>query len=285
MRRPALLLLFALAATSTFAQTVDFDPPYRVGGDVTAPVVIQRIDPVYPPEAKEKGIAGIVITEVMVDREGNVVDVRVLKPLPYGLDQAAVDAVRQWKFRPGTRNGQPVGVFFNLTVKFEPDGSAESVWGPMGGLVGGPQRPLLTTVILVRHAEKGPAPPNDPVLTAVGQQRAERLARMLGNTTISAIYTTPFARTRGTAAPLAATRALTPVEVPVTPTYASTIVARVREQRGGTFVVVGHSNTTRDVLRAFGYSDAPEIPETDYDNLFILTFEPSTASRLLSLKY
>ena len=71
----------------------------------------------------------------------------------------------------------------------------------------------------------------------------------------------------------------------VTPTYARDIVAKVHEQRGGTFVVVGHSNTTRDVLRAFGFSDAPEIPETDYDNLLILTCSLSTASRLLSLKY
>jgi hypothetical protein len=73
--------------------------------------------------------------------------------------------------------------------------------------------------------------------------------------------------------------------VPVTPTYARDIVSRVNEHRGGTLVVVGHSNTTRDVLRAFGFGDAPEIPETDYDNLFILTFGPSTASRLLTLKY
>lgn len=108
---------------------------------------------------------------------------------------------------------------------------------------------------------------------------------MFGNTPISAIYTTPFARTRGTAAPLAAAKALTPVEVSVTPTYARDIVAKVHEQRGGTFFVVGHSNTTRDVLRVFGFSDAPEIPETDYDNLFILTYGPSTESRLLSLKY
>ncbi len=119
VRRLAPLLPFALAAISSFAKTVDFDPPYRVGGDVKAPVAIQRVDPVYPPEAKENRIAGLVITEVMVDRKGNVVDVRVLKPLPYGLDQAAVDAVRQWKFRPGTRHGEPVGVVFPLTMKFE----------------------------------------------------------------------------------------------------------------------------------------------------------------------
>jgi TonB family protein len=171
MRRLALLLLFALAAMSSFAQTVDFDPPYRVGGDVKAPVVIQRVDPVYPPEAKEKRIAGVVITELLIDRNGNVVDVRVLKPLPFGLNQAVVDAVRQWKFRPGTRNGEPVGVYFNLAMHFKSDGSAESVLGPMGGTIGGPQRELLTTVILIRHAEKAAAPANDPVLTAEGQQR------------------------------------------------------------------------------------------------------------------
>jgi TonB family protein len=43
----------------------------------------------------------------------------VLKPLPFGLDQAAVDAVRRWKFKPGTLNGQPVDVIFNLTVNFK----------------------------------------------------------------------------------------------------------------------------------------------------------------------
>jgi TonB family protein len=45
--------------------------------------------------------------------------VRVLKPLPFGLDQAAADAVQRWKFRPGTLNGQPVDVIFNLTVNFK----------------------------------------------------------------------------------------------------------------------------------------------------------------------
>jgi TonB family protein len=287
MRRLALLLLFALAAISSFGQAADPDLLYRVGDGVKAPDVIQRIEPTYLPEAKEKQIAGIVITEVVIDRSGNVVEVRVLKPLPYGLDQATVDAVRQWKFRPVTRDDEPVAVYFTLTTHFKLDGSVKSVF-PIGGTIGGhflKQGELLTTVILVRHAERGPASPNDPVLTAEGQQRAERLARMLGNTPISAIYTTPFARTRGTAAPLAAARALTPIEVPLSPDYASDIVARVHEQRGGTFVVVGHSNSTRDVLRAFGVRNAPEIPETDYDNLFILTYGPSTESRLLALKY
>ena len=54
-----------------------------------------------------------------IDAVPDVTNVQVLKPLPFGLDQAAVDAVRRWKFRPGTLNGQPVDVIFNLTVNFK----------------------------------------------------------------------------------------------------------------------------------------------------------------------
>ena len=54
----------------------------------------------------------------MIDRQGNVTEARILKPLPLGLDQAALNAVRQWKFKPGTLNGQPVPVYYNLTVNF-----------------------------------------------------------------------------------------------------------------------------------------------------------------------
>jgi broad specificity phosphatase PhoE len=100
-------------------------------------------------------------------------------------------------------------------------------------------------------------------------QRAESLARMFANTPITAIYTTPYARTRETAAPLAAAKGLTAIEVPVGATYPSDIVEKVwLEQRGGTFVVVGHSDTTRDALRAFGFAEAKDIPDSEYDNLY-----------------
>jgi TonB family protein len=55
----------------------------------------------------------------VIDKSGAVRDVKVLKGLPFGLDQAAADAVRRWRFRPGTLNGQPVDVLFNLTVNFK----------------------------------------------------------------------------------------------------------------------------------------------------------------------
>ncbi|HEV2718912.1 MAG TPA: energy transducer TonB [Thermoanaerobaculia bacterium] len=92
--------------------------PLRVGGDVKAPIVIKRVEPKYTDEARQNDVSGIVILEVVIDKDGRVKNAQVLKPLPFGLDQAALDAVRQWEFKPGTLNGAPVDVLFNLTVNF-----------------------------------------------------------------------------------------------------------------------------------------------------------------------
>jgi TonB family protein len=94
------------------------DSPLRVGGSVKAPVVINRVEPIFPDLAKKSRISGIVIVEVIVDHTGVVKDARILKPLPFGLDQAALDAVRQWTFHPATLNGNAVDVIFNLTINF-----------------------------------------------------------------------------------------------------------------------------------------------------------------------
>lgn len=93
--------------------------PLRVGGDVTAPLVLTRIQPVYPEEARRARLSGIVIVEAIVDRHGNVGHVRVLKGLPMGLDRAAAEAIEQWKFQPATLHGEPVDVYFILTVNFQ----------------------------------------------------------------------------------------------------------------------------------------------------------------------
>src|SRR5204862_2307472 len=100
-------------------QPVKQEAPLRVGGDVKAPIKISSVDPVYPEVARKARISGIVIVECTIDKNGYVIDVHVLKPLPFGLDQAAVEAVKKWKFRPGTLNGQPVDVLYNLTVNFK----------------------------------------------------------------------------------------------------------------------------------------------------------------------
>ena len=94
------------------------DRPVRVGGNVKAPVAVLRVDPIYTEVARRARVEGIVIIEAVIDRQGNVTEARVLKPLPLGLDAAALNAVKQWKFRPGTLDGQPVPVYYNLTVNF-----------------------------------------------------------------------------------------------------------------------------------------------------------------------
>lgn len=141
-----------------------------------------------------------------------------------------------------------------------------------------------TTVILVRHAEKT-AVESDPPLTAAGEARAARLAQMLASSGITAIYTTPYARTRDTAAPIATALQLTPVELKPGPSYAADLAARIRaEHEGGTVLVVGHSNTTQNVMKALGIENAPKIEETEFDNLFIVTLTASGA-KMLVLKY
>jgi periplasmic protein TonB len=96
--------------------------PLRVGGDVKAPVIVNRADPDYTESARKARIAGIVIVEAIIDKQGNVDEVKIIKGLPMGLADEAVKAVRKWKFKPGTHNGQPVATIFNLTVNFRLDG-------------------------------------------------------------------------------------------------------------------------------------------------------------------
>ena len=92
--------------------------PLLVGGNVKAPIAVKRVDPIYTEVARRARTQGIVIIEAVIDRQGNVTEARVLKPLGFGLDVAALNAVRQWKFKPGTLNGEPVPVYYNLTVNF-----------------------------------------------------------------------------------------------------------------------------------------------------------------------
>ncbi|MGK2858383.1 MAG: energy transducer TonB, partial [Thermoanaerobaculia bacterium] len=94
------------------------DQPLRVGGNVKPPEVVFRVEPNYTEGARRARVQGVVILEAIIDANGNVSEVRVLKPLAEGLGDEAVKAVRQWKFRPGTQNGRPVPVIFSLTVNF-----------------------------------------------------------------------------------------------------------------------------------------------------------------------
>jgi len=91
--------------------------PLRVGGLVRAPQKIKDAAPRYPAIAQAAGVQGRVILEAVISEEGAVRDVRVLRSEPL-LDDAAVEAVRQWRFTPTLLNGQPVPVVMTVTVAF-----------------------------------------------------------------------------------------------------------------------------------------------------------------------
>jgi TonB family protein len=97
------------------------DPePGRPGNGVTAPRVLREVKPIYTREARENKIQGRVVMEVVVLEDGTVGDVQVTESLDteYGLDAEAVKAVRQWLFRPGTKNGKPVPVKVDIEMTF-----------------------------------------------------------------------------------------------------------------------------------------------------------------------
>lgn len=89
----------------------------RVGGNVRAPTQVRRVNPVYPPEARDARIQGVVIMEAIIGEDGRVRDTRVLRSIP-ALDAAALDAVRQWEYQPTLMNGAPVPIVMTVTVQF-----------------------------------------------------------------------------------------------------------------------------------------------------------------------
>ena len=91
--------------------------PLRVGGDIAEPRKIVDVKPVYPQAAQDAKISGIVILEVIIDTTGGVRDAKVLRSQPM-LDQAALDAVKQWRFTPTLLNGAPQEVIMTVTMNF-----------------------------------------------------------------------------------------------------------------------------------------------------------------------
>ena len=92
--------------------------PMQIAGNVLAPVRIHSPDPHYPEEARHARVQGVVILQTIIDKVGNVTDVKVLKGLPSGLTEAAVEAVSSWRFKPATLEGEPVAVYYLVTVSF-----------------------------------------------------------------------------------------------------------------------------------------------------------------------
>jgi TonB family protein len=95
--------------------------PADAGGDVTPPLVREetRTLPTYPEDAQRAGLEGTVVIKATIDEQGRSRDLVILRGLSPTLDQAALDAVRHWRFRPATRQGVPVRVFYVLSVNFK----------------------------------------------------------------------------------------------------------------------------------------------------------------------
>jgi protein TonB len=91
--------------------------PVRVGGAIRAPQKTVHVAPDYPAIARASRVEGVVILEAVIAEDGTVRDVRVLRSRPL-LDDAAIDAVRQWRFTPTLLNGEPVAVVMTVTVAF-----------------------------------------------------------------------------------------------------------------------------------------------------------------------
>jgi TonB family protein len=86
--------------------------------EITHPVVVEKVLPKYPPSAKDEKVMGLVTVEAVITEEGIVEDIRVLKSPDDRLSASAVEAIQQWTFDPALCDGTPVGVYYNLTVKF-----------------------------------------------------------------------------------------------------------------------------------------------------------------------
>lgn len=91
---------------------------FRVGGGVTPPTVLSRIEPVYSEEARKAKYQGVVVLSAIVRKDGSIEILKVVRSLGLGLDENAIRALKAWRFRPGMKGGKPVDVALNIEVNF-----------------------------------------------------------------------------------------------------------------------------------------------------------------------
>ncbi len=146
----------------------------------------------------------------------------------------------------------------------------------------GNNQKAVTTVILVRHAEKDTQPEGDPTLTQEGKERAEQLKRMLIDKNIKAIYTSKYRRTKETAKPLADELGITLTEINEAESIANSIL---KNNQGQAILIVGHSNTVPEIIKRLGGGAVDQIPETDFDNMFTVTISQDKSVNVVRTKY
>lgn len=140
----------------------------------------------------------------------------------------------------------------------------------------------MTTVILVRHAEKADEPKDNPGLTEEGVERANLLKEMLAGKGVKAIYTSKYRRTKETAKPLADELGITPIEINEAEPIAQSIL---KNNQGQTVLVVGHTNTIPKIIENLGGEEIDTIPETEFDNMFTVTIPAAGSVNVVKAKY
>ena len=143
----------------------------------------------------------------------------------------------------------------------------------------------ITTFILVRHAERGEDGTKDPDISDEGKKRSVRLAEMLSKTSIAAIYSTAYKRTRNTVAPLAGAKGLE--VLPYEALKGEAIDKMLQDHAGQTVVISGHSNTipwTANYLT--GNNDLKDFADNDYTNFLVVSvLKKGTSTNLTWLTY
>lgn len=110
------ILAFPLAGTAWAAE------PLKVEGEVQRPEALHKAPPVYPEEARKEKLEGNVVLKIVINEQGHVQDPAVETSSGHeSLDQAALDAVSAWTFKPATLKGKPVAVFYTITIRFSPE--------------------------------------------------------------------------------------------------------------------------------------------------------------------
>jgi broad specificity phosphatase PhoE len=146
----------------------------------------------------------------------------------------------------------------------------------------------VTTVVIVRHAEKADAS-RDTALSSAGKARAEALASALESAGVGVVYGTQFQRTRLTAEPLTRRLNLPVVERPVgddVPAYARDLARDVlAKEKGKTVLIVGHSNTVPELVKAFSGATVAPLAEADFDRIFVIVAPASGPARLFKTRY
>jgi phosphohistidine phosphatase SixA len=173
---------------------------------------------------------------------------------------------------PGAQGGQP-----NVDLPGAPCAGGAGVTGTE------PAAAHPVVVYLVRHAEKASSGGKDPELTEAGRARALALAHTLGDAGIDTIHSTDLIRTRETAAPLAERLG---VAVRVYRWDALAALATAMKCAGGRHLVVGHSDTTPELVGLLGGEPGPAIDEqSEYDRLYLLSISPDGSVNSVLLRY